>query len=52
MDVFDNVNWNLLADQIIRWFIVTLPSILLIILLGMLALRFWNVFVKNSNCFC
>jgi small conductance mechanosensitive channel len=47
MDVFDNVNWNLLADQIIRWFIITLPSILLIILLGILALRFWNIFVKK-----
>jgi moderate conductance mechanosensitive channel len=47
MDLFENVNWTLLVDQIIRWFIVTLPSILLIVLLGMLALRFWNIFVRK-----
>jgi small conductance mechanosensitive channel len=47
MDIIENVNWTLLVDQIIRWFIVTLPSILLIIILGVLALRFWRIFVRN-----
>ncbi|MDO1447267.1 mechanosensitive ion channel family protein [Rhodocytophaga aerolata] len=47
MDLFENVNWALLVDQIIRWLIVTLPSIVLIILLGVLALRFWNILVRK-----
>jgi small conductance mechanosensitive channel len=47
MDLIENVNWTLLIDQIIRWFIVTLPSILLIVILGVLALRFWNIFVRK-----
>ena len=47
MDLFENVNWALLVDQIIRWLIVTLPSIVLIVLLGVLALRFWNILVRK-----
>jgi small conductance mechanosensitive channel len=47
MDLIENVNWTLLIDQIIRWFIVTLPSILLIVISGVLALRFWNIFVRK-----
>jgi small conductance mechanosensitive channel len=47
MNFLENVNWQLLADQIVRWFIITLPSILLILVLGMLALRFWKIFVRN-----
>jgi len=47
MDFLKNVNWQLLADQIVRWFIITLPSILLIVILGVLAVRFWKIFVRK-----
>ena len=44
---FEKFNWEALFNQIIHWFIVTLPAIILVLFLGFLGLRFWHGFVKR-----
>jgi moderate conductance mechanosensitive channel len=46
-ELFYNVDWQQLANKVVEWMFSTVPSVILILILGMVALKFWSFLISK-----
>jgi moderate conductance mechanosensitive channel len=46
-ELFYNVDWQQLANKVVEWMFSTVPSVILILILGMIALKSWSFLISK-----
>jgi moderate conductance mechanosensitive channel len=46
-----NVDWQQLAHNTVEWFISTVPSVIVVIIMGIVALKLWSFMIKRLQKF-